>query len=260
MKNCNMPALFVGHGNPMNAIQSNNFTKTWQQLAQSIPKPKTIIGISAHWETNGVKVTGMKEPETIHDFGGFPRQLFEIIYPSKGSPELALQISNIIKSQTVTLDYQDWGIDHGIWSVLIHMFPKADIPVIQVSLDKNATFEQHFQMAKELASLRQEGILFLCSGNIIHNLQLVDWHNISNKYDWAKNVSEDIKKKIAEKNYDKLIYINRQDNELSLAINSAEHYIPLLYLMGLSNENDVINFFNDEIVMGSLSMTGVIIQ
>lgn len=258
MKEKIMPALFVGHGNPMNAIENNSFTKTWTDFGKNLPVPKAIVCVSAHWETNGTYVTGMETPKTIHDFGGFPRTLYEVQYPAKGNPELAKKITTIIKSREIKIDNSDWGLDHGTWSVLVHMFPKADIPVIQLSLDHFASAEQHYNLAKELTVLRKEGILFVCSGNIVHNLRMVDWSNISNQFDWAKNVSESIKQKILNNDHQLLIHFENENNDFKLAINSAEHYIPLLYLLGLQNENDKISFFNNEIVMGSLDMTGVL--
>lgn len=254
-----MPALFVGHGSPMNAIETNHFTNKWKELGATIPKPKAIVGISAHWETDGIFVTGMKSPKTIHDFGGFPRELFEIEYAVSGSQELAYKISKLITSNQVQIDNSQWGLDHGIWSILVHMYPEADIPVVQLSLDRNLKPEQHYNLGKELSLLRDEGILFLCSGNIIHNLRLVDWRNHSNEYEWAKKVSAEVKKSILTKDYASLCDFGNKDDDFNLAINSAEHFIPLLYLLGLSNKNDNLDFFNDEILMGSLSMTGVII-
>lgn len=255
-----MPALFVGHGNPMNAIENNQFTQTWEKLGKEIPKPTSIICISAHWETNGIYVTGMENPKTIHDFGGFPQALFDVQYPAKGNYELAKKITEIVKSKEIKIDTTNWGLDHGAWSILVKMYPKADIPVIQVSLDRTATPEEHYKLAKELSILRKEGVLFVCSGNIIHNLRMVDWRNENNQYDWAKNVSESVKTKISNRNYKSLIDFNSENDEYKLAINSAEHFLPLIYLIGLENDKDEISFFNDEIVMGSLSMTGVIIK
>ena len=260
MKENIMPALFVGHGSPMNAIEKNRFSETWKNLAQTLPKPKAIVGISAHWETNGTFVTAMENPKTIHDFGGFPRQLFEVQYPAKGNIELAKKIVQTVKSKEIKTDMSNWGLDHGIWSVLVHMYAEAEIPVIQISLDRYAKPEQHYELGKELSTLREEGILFICSGNIVHNLRLVDWRNQNNEYDWAKNVSEAIKSKITSHNHQSLIDFDSNNNEFKLAINSAEHYIPLLYLLGLERSEDEIEFFNDEIVMGSLSMTGVLIK
>ncbi len=260
MKEKIMPALFVGHGNPMYAIENNQFTQTWEKLGKEIPKPTSIICISAHWETYGTYVTGMENPKTIHDFGGFPQALFDVEYSVKGNPDLAKKIIEIIKSKDIKIDFSNWGLDHGAWSILVKMYPKADIPVIQVSLDRNATPEEHYKLAKELSKLRKEGILFICSGNIIHNLRMVDWRNEKNQYDWAKNVSESVKAKILNRNHKSLINFNSENDEYKLAINSAEHFIPLIYLLGLENDTDEISFFNDEILMGSLSMTSVMLK
>ncbi|VBB43393.1 putative enzyme [uncultured Paludibacter sp.] len=255
-----MPALFVGHGSPMNAIEENQFTKTWKNLGAILPVPKAIVSISAHWETNGTFVTGMEHPKTIHDFGGFPSELYQMQYPAKGNPDLAKKIANTVNSKEIGIDPANWGLDHGTWSVLVHIYPQANIPVVQLSLDRYATFEQHYHIAKELSSFREEGILFLCSGNIIHNLRLVDWRNASNQYEWAKIVSDKIKQRILLGEHSSLIHLDNEDDAFKLAINSAEHYIPLLYLLGLQQENDSLTLFNDEILMGSLSMTGVLIK
>lgn len=252
--------MFVGHGNPMNALEVNQFSEKWKNLGQNFPRPKAIVGISAHWETNGTFVTAMENPKTIYDFGGFPRELYEVIYPAKGSPELAKKITHIVKSREIKLDENNWGLDHGIWSILVHLYPDAEIPVVQLSLDKFATPQQHYDLGKELSELRNEGILFVCSGNIIHNLKMVDWKNESNQYNWAKNVTEIVKERIRNKKHASLINFNADNEEFKLAVNSAEHYIPLLYLLGLQQENDEISFFNDTIMMGSLSMTGVLLQ
>ena len=202
----------------------------------------------------------MENPKTIHDFGGFPQALFDVEYSVKGNPDLAKKIIEIIKSKDIKIDFSNWGLDHGAWSILVKMYPKADIPVIQVSLDRNATPEEHYKLAKELSKLRKEGILFICSGNIIHNLRMVDWRNEKNQYDWAKNVSESVKAKILNRNHKSLINFNSENDEYKLAINSAEHFIPLIYLLGLENDTDEISFFNDEILMGSLSMTSVMLK
>ncbi|MGC3979091.1 MAG: 4,5-DOPA dioxygenase extradiol [Paludibacteraceae bacterium] len=260
MKQATMPALFVGHGNPMNALETNQFTETWRKLGESIPTPKSIVSVSAHWETKDTYVTGMEYPKTIHDFGGFPKQLFEVEYPAKGNPELASKITEIVSSKRINIDINNWGLDHGTWSVLVHMFPKADIPVIQLSLDRFALPEEHFNLGKELATLRNKGVLFVCSGNIIHNLRMVDWRNYDNQYDWAIKASNQIKTYIQNKEYDALFNAHTLNNDIALSVNSAEHYMPLFYLLGLEKVSDTFSFFNDEIIMGSLSMTGILLK
>lgn len=260
MKKEKMPVVFVGHGNPMNAIETNSFTEKWKELGREMPKPEAIVCISAHWETKGTFVTGMEYPKTIHDFGGFPKELFEVQYPAKGNLELAKKIVETVKSRNIGIDTSNWGLDHGTWSVLVHMYPEAEVPVVQLSLDHFATPEQHYRLAKELATLREEGILFVCSGNIIHNLRTVDWSNYENRYEWAKTASETIKSHLWNNELEALLDIENAREDMALSINSAEHYIPLLYLLGLKTAFDSLSFFNDEIIMGSLSMTGVLLK
>lgn len=255
-----MPALFVGHGNPMNAIDDNKFTQTWQLIGESTPRPKAILSISAHWETQGTYFTAMQTPRTIHDFGGFPRALFNVEYPASGNPELASQISRTLKVQAAGLDETDWGLDHGTWSVLVHMFSQADIPVIQMSLNRNMTPRQHYELAKEMSYLREQGVLIMGSGNLVHNLREVDWQNPESAYDWAQDVDEKIKNSISNHKHDSLIDFRAEGPEFRLAIPTAEHYLPLLYVIGLQDDKDQVSFFNEEICMGSLSMTGVMLK
>jgi len=255
-----MPALFVGHGNPMNAIDDNKFTQTWQLIGESIPRPKAILSISAHWETLGTYFTAMQTPRTIHDFGGFPRALFNVEYPASGNPELASQISRTLKVQAAGLDETDWGLDHGTWSVLVHMFPQADIPVIQMSLNRNMTPRQHYELAQEMRYLRSQGVLIMGSGNMVHNLREVYWQNPESGYDWAQDVDEKIKNSISNHKHESLIDFRAQGPEFRLAIPTAEHYLPLLYVIGLQDDKDQISFFNEEICMGSLSMSGVMLK
>ena len=193
-----MPVLFVGHGSPMNAILNNTFSRTWQELGKHLPKPKAIVSVSAHWETRGVYVTAMKNPRTIHDFGGFPRELFEVQYPAPGSPELAVETQNTLKNEVVRLD-EEWGLDHGTWSVLKHMYPAADIPVIQLSIDYTKPPQYHYDLGKMLASLREKGVLIIGSGNLVHNLRMVDWDKLNEPgygYEWAIEANEKMKKYI----------------------------------------------------------------
>lgn len=194
-----LPALFIGHGSPMNAIQDNEFSKGWAAMGKSIPKPKAVLVISAHWLTRGSHVTAMEDPKTIHDFGGFPQELFEVQYPAKGSPELALQTAKLVTSTNVGLDH-DWGLDHGTWSVVRHMYPDADIPVLQFSIDFYKPAEYHYNLAKEIAELRKKGVLIIGSGNMVHNLRMVDWHKLNEPdygYDWAIEMNTLFKEKIA---------------------------------------------------------------
>lgn len=252
-----MPVLFMGHGNPMNAIQENEFVNGWRNMRNDIPKPNAIICISAHWETRGTKVTAMEKPKTIHDFGGFPQELFNVQYPAPGSPELAEETKNTIKSTTVDLDYF-WGLDHGTWSVVKHLFPNADIPVIQLSLDVYKTPQQHFELSKELNQLRKKGVLIIGSGNMVHNLRMMDWKNINTPnygFDWAIEANEKMKEFIVNGNNKELINFDKQGKAFDLSIPTPEHYLPLLYITALRKENEEVTFYNDLAVAGSLTMT-----
>lgn len=254
-----MPALFIGHGNPMNAIQENEFVAGFRKAAKSIDIPKAILVISAHWESRGTLVTAMDNPKTIHDFGGFPEELFQQQYPAPGSSELAQQITTVAKSTPVRLDY-NWGLDHGAWTVLKHMYPEANIPVVQLSIDYTLSPEKHYQLAQELADLRQQGILIIGSGNMVHNIRKVDWQRmdeVGHAYDWAAEAKQSMNQKILNGQHQDLIRFSEQGEAWKLAIPTAEHYIPLLYTLGLQSKNDDIELFNDKAVGGSLSMTSV---
>ena len=254
-----MPLFFVGHGSPMNAIEENQFVNGWRDAALAIPTPKAILCISAHWETNGTLVTIMKNPRTIHDFGGFPQKLYEVQYPAPGSPELAGITQKLVKSVQVFPD-ENWGLDHGCWSVVSRMYPEADIPVVQLSLDLTRPGKYHYRLAKELKDLRKMGILIIGSGNIVHNLRKIDWNNPTGGFDWAEEANAGFKKMIQNREYDKLTDITGLSSAYKMAVPTPEHYNPLLYVLGLKEENEEVEFFNDEIVMGSISMTSVIIK
>lgn len=240
-----MPALFLGHGSPMNAIEDNIFVQNWRKLAKDIPKPKAILVISAHWETKGTKVTAMEKPRTIHDFGGFPKALFEVQYPAKGDPELAMYIQEALKHFVpVELD-QLWGLDHGNWSVVRHLYPDADIPVLQLSLDYSKPAEYHYNLAKELQILRKKGVLIIGSGNMVHNLRMISWENMlapGYGYDWALDINEKMKNHIAEGNHMALVNYENFGLEGKYAIPTPEHYMPLIYTLGLKNKNDKVSF------------------
>jgi 4,5-DOPA dioxygenase extradiol len=254
-----MPVLFVGHGSPMNAIEENEFVQGWRTIGKTLPKPKAIICVSAHWETRGTSVTVMEKPITIHDFGGFPQELFEIQYPAPGSPELAKEARSLIKKTEIGLD-EKWGLDHGCWSVLIRMFPAANIPVVQLSLDYSQPARYHYELAKELSPLRKKGILIIGSGNMVHNLRMVDWNKMNEPgsgYDWAIEASEKMKKFILSNDHQSLINYEEQGKSFELAIPTPEHYLPLLYVLALKEENETIEIFNDKLVMGSLAMTSL---
>jgi len=254
-----MPVLFLGHGSPMNAIEENEFVLGFRSIGKNIPRPKAILMISAHWETKGTFVTAMEKPRTIHDFGGFPQALFDVQYPAPGSPELAIETQSIIKKTTVGLD-QKWGLDHGAWSVVKHLYPKADIPIIQMSIDYSQNAQYHYDLAKELSILRNKGILIIGSGNMVHNLGLVAWDKLNTvdfAYDWAIEASNKMKKYILDDDHQALINFKSQGKAFDLAIPSAEHYLPLIYTLALKGKNENVSLFNDKAVAGSLTMTSV---
>ncbi|NLP59253.1 4,5-DOPA dioxygenase extradiol [Lutibacter sp. B1] len=254
-----MPVLFLGHGSPMNGIEENQFTKGFQNISKTLQKPKAIICVSAHWFTRGTKVTAMEMPKTIHDFGGFPQELYEQQYPAKGNPKLAKETKKLLHPALVELD-EKWGLDHGAWTVLKHLFPKADIPVIQLSIDYTKDAQYHFELAKQLNSLRDKGVLIIGSGNIIHNLRLVDWPNFNKEnhgYDWAIEVRETINNYLIDGNFNPLINYEKQSKAFQLAIPSPDHYLPLIYSLGLKNDKENITLFNDNLMAGSLSMTSL---
>lgn len=254
-----MPVLFLGHGSPMNAIEENEFVQGFRAIAKEISTPTAILCISAHWYTKGTKVTAMEIPQTIHDFGGFPKELFEVQYPAKGSPELANITKELLIPTEVALNH-DWGLDHGAWSVIKHLYPKANIPVIQMSIDYSLTAENHFEMAQKLQELRSKGILIIGSGNIIHNLHLIDWANFkkdNHGYNWAIEAQYDFNNYLLNGNFKSLINFKNHSKAWDLAIPTPDHYLPLIYTLGLKNNNEDLKLFNDKFVAGSLSMTSV---
>ena len=259
--NLSMPVLFVGHGSPMYAIENNEFSQSWRNLGETLPVPKAIICISAHWETRGTQITAMQQPPTIHDFGGFPRELYEVQYPAPGSPELASEIIESIADAHIHLD-QKWGLDHGAWSVIRRMYPQANVPVIQLSLDYHKSPKEHYELAKELTSLRDKGVLIIGSGNIVHNLSKVAWDKADDEeygHDWAVEANNKIKKLIMGNEYKELIDYNLLGQDVQLAVPTPEHFLPLLYTLAIKRESDDLSFFNDKTVMGSLSMTSLLI-
>ena len=254
-----MPILFLGHGSPMNAIEENEFVTGFRNIGKTIPKPNAILCISAHWETRGTFVTAMETPKTIHDFGGFPQALFEVQYPAPGSPELARETKNIIKKTEIGLD-EKWGLDHGAWSVIKHLYPMADVPVIQMSLDHYQTPQFHYELAKELSPLRKKGVLIIGSGNMVHNLGMVAWDKLSDDeygYDWAIEANEKMKNFILTNNHQQLINYKSHGKAIELAVPTPEHFLPLLYALALKEENEKVSIFNDKAVAGSLTMTSV---
>lgn len=252
-----MPVLFVGHGSPMNALEENPFTRQWQAVAARVPKPKAILCVSAHWLTRGTFVTSAPQPETIHDFGGFPKALFEVEYPAPGAPALAQEISEQMKSTSVGLDTQ-WGFDHGSWSVVRPMYPDAEIPLLQLSIDYHKPGAYHYALAKELAFLRKKGVLIIGSGNMVHNLGMIDFSKMNGGgYDWAIEMNAVFKKYIAEGNHAPLQDYQSLGKAAELAIPTPDHYYPLLYALALQEKGESVSFFNDAAVGGSLTMTSV---
>ncbi|MEO2051028.1 MAG: 4,5-DOPA dioxygenase extradiol [Allomuricauda sp.] len=250
-----MPVLFLGHGSPMNAIEENEFVWQFRKLGKELTKPNVILCISAHWETKGTKVTAMQNPPTIHDFGGFPQALFDVQYPAPGSPELAAETKKIITKTEVELDYH-WGLDHGAWSVIKHMYPDADVPVIQMSLDYTKSPQYHYELAQQLESLRHKGVLIVGSGNVVHNLRRVAWNKLNETYawDWAQEANEQMKAFILDQNHDALIQYGKQGSSFALSIPTPEHYLPLLYILALQDKNEPVTLFNNQTVGGSISM------
>ncbi len=254
-----MPVLFLGHGSPMNAIEENEFVRGFREIGKTIPKPKVILVVSAHWETKGTFVTAMEHPRTIHDFGGFPKALFDVQYPAPGSPELANEIKNTLHTTSVGLD-DKWGLDHGAWTVVKHLYPQADIPVIQMSIDYSKDASYHYQLSKELLVLRNKGVLIIGSGNIVHNLSMLAWDKLQVEnyaYDWALEASEKIKSYIQSHNHQALIDYKKQGKAFDLSIPSPEHYIPLIYTLALQTQKDTLQLFNDKAMAGSLTMTSL---
>ena len=254
-----LPVLFIGHGSPMNGIEDNEFSRTWTKFGKEIPKPKAVLVISAHWLTNGTRITSMENPKTIHDFGGFPQELFNVQYPAKGSPELAKATSELITSTHVGLDH-NWGLDHGTWTVVRHMYPNADIPVLQLSIDFSKPAQYHYDLAKQLSSLRKKGVLIIGSGNMVHNLGMVAWDKLNEPeygFDWAIEMNAIFKDKISSGDFKSLIDYEKLGSAAKLAIPTTDHYYPLLYNIALQEKNDAISFFNDKPVGGSLTMTSV---
>ena len=252
-----MPVLFVGHGNPMNAILQNEFTRQWQQLGREIPRPKAILSVSAHWLTRGTAVTAMEMPKTIHDFGGFPQELFDQQYPVKGAPEIAKEVTRLVTKTAVHEDYE-WGLDHGTWSVLKPMYPDADIPVFQLSLDYYKSPQYHYDLARELKELRNKGVLIMGSGNIVHNLRMVDFQNRM-QYDWAASFDARIKSFIDNGDHKSVIEYEKLGSEARMAVPTNDHYLPLLYPLALQDKKDEVRYFNDKIDASSISMRSVLI-
>lgn len=258
-----MPVLFVGHGSPMNAIEDNEFTQRWERMAKEIPTPTAVLIVSAHWLTKGTHITAMEKPKTIHDFGGFPKALFDVQYPAPGHPGLAKETAALITSTHVGLDH-DWGLDHGAWSVVKKMYPHANVPMMQLSIDYNKPAQYHYDLAKELQALRKKGVLIMGSGNMVHNLGMIsvpggDFSKINTEYgfDWAHEMNAIFKEKISNGDHKALIEYDKLSKSAKLAIPTPDHYYPLLYSLALQRKNETPVFFNDKAIGGSLTMTSV---
>lgn len=254
-----MPVLFIGHGSPMNGIENNEFSAKWKALGKEIPKPAAVIVVSAHWFTQGTRITAMDFPKTIHDFGGFPQALFDVQYKAPGLPALAAETASLLHAVKVELDH-DWGLDHGAWTIIRHMYPEADIPVLQLSIDYSKPPQFHYELAQEMFALRKKGVLIVGSGNMVHNLRMIAWDKMNQPsygYDWALQLNEKFKHYITTGDHQPLIQYGLLGREAQLAIPTPEHYLPLLYTLGLKGKNDAVNIFNDKAVGGSLTMTSV---
>lgn len=252
-----MPVFFFGHGSPMNAIEENEFTREWNRIGSSITKPRAILCISAHWLTRGTFVTAMDQPRTIHDFGGFPKELFAVQYPAPGSPAVALETKELLSDIHVGLN-EEWGLDHGCWSVVKHLYPDADVPVIQMSIDYNQPAEYHYKLGKQLAALRKKGVLIAGSGNMVHNLRMIAWDKMNEAnyaFDWASEANNKMKQFISTYNHQPLLDFRSQGKSFDLAIPTPDHYYPMIYTLALQEKNEDLKFFNDKAVMGSLTMT-----
>ncbi len=255
-----MPVLFVGHGSPMNAIEDNFYSRSWQAMGKTLPRPKAILSISAHWLTNVTKVTAMKQPKTIHDFGGFPKKLFDAEYPAPGSPEMANFTKELVTHSHIQSD-ESWGLDHGTWSVLLPMYPAADIPVYQLSIVYEQPPAYHYEIGKQLNKLRDKGVLIIGSGNLVHNLGMIDWSGGNKVYDWAKEFDTRFADWIMKGDHKSIMdYQKILGKTADMAHPSNDHLLPLFYILGLQQKNDKISFFNDKMDMGSISMRSIMLN
>jgi 4,5-DOPA dioxygenase extradiol len=252
-----MPALFVGHGSPMNAIEDNIYTRSWTEIASKLPKPKAILAVSAHWYTHGTRISDDEHPKMVYDMYGFPEKLYKVDYKSKGMPELAHATKNLIK-RDVKID-NSWGYDHGTWSVLFKMYPEADIPVYQLSVDRNASAKDHFQIGQEISELREKGVLIFGSGNVVHNLSKVSW-GMEGGHPWADEFDSYIKDKVVKRQYEDVINYKSAGKSSELAFFTPDHFYPLLYILGASKEEDQLSVFNDSRMGGALSMTSYLFK
>nr|ANA08036.1 catalytic LigB subunit of aromatic ring-opening dioxygenase family protein [uncultured bacterium 5G4] len=253
-----MPVVFVGHGNPMNAVTPSRYGDAWAELARAMPKPKAIVCVSAHWYVRGTKVTAMERPETIHDFGGFPKELFEVQYPAPGEPQLARQIADLLKATPVELDEESWGLDHGTWSVLVHMYPEAVVPVVQLSIDRREPALFHYELGSRLSALREEGVLILASGNLVHNLHAYSWGAREEMaFDWAREFESLAKELLASHNHEPLIAYETLGRAADLSIPTPDHYLPFLYAISLCRGGESLSYPVDGFDGGSISMLSI---
>jgi 4,5-DOPA dioxygenase extradiol len=249
-----MPAIFFGHGSPMNAL-GGPYAEVWAEIGRALPRPKAILCVSAHWYVEETAVTAMERPRTIHDFYGFPRALYHISYPAPGDPWLAARTADLLAPVAVRADH-DWGLDHGSWSVLVHLFPDADIPVVQLAIDRTQPPAFHYALGRKLAPLREEGVLVCGSGDVVHNLRLIDGSG-GDPYPWASAFNDRVRALLAARDDDPLVDYPAMGEEALLSIPTPEHYLPLLYVLGTRGEDEPVRFFNDRIDLGSISMLGV---
>ena len=252
-----MPVLFVGHGNPMNALERNDYTKAWERMAAALPKPRAILSVSAHWYTPGVRVTPEERPRTIHDFGGFPRKLYEVSYPAPGSPEMARRVRDLLAPVDVALDTR-WGIDHGTWSVLVHVFPTADVPVVQLGIDETLSAQQHFELARRLRPLRDEGVLVLGSGDVVHNLHTYAWgrHPVE-PYDWAVRFEMRIRQSLEARDFGAIVAYEQMGRDAALAAPTPDHFLPLLYVIAQAGPDEPVTYPVEGFDGGSVSMLAI---
>lgn len=246
-----LPVLFVGHGSPTNAIEDNEFSRAWAEMGRSLPTPQAILCVSAHWEADSTQVTAMSRPRTIYDFYGFPPALYEMTYAAPGAPDLALHVQEIVRDRPVRLDHA-WGLDHGAWSVLCRMYPDARIPVVELSLDRGLSPQGHYDLGRALRPLRRQGVLVMGSGNIVHNLLLMAWQEEA--YDWAEEFDETIRQRIVARDHQAIIDFPRLGESARLAIPSNEHFLPLLYALALQEDDEAVDFFNERVTLGAISM------
>lgn len=257
MNSTRMPALFLGHGSPMNVLEDNRYTQAWRRLGETLPRPRAIVAISAHWYTRGTAVTAMEKPRTIHDFGGFPQELYETRYPAPGSPQLAERIRQLLEPVSVRADSEEWGLDHGSWGVLIKMYPQADIPVVQLSVDGTQPAAHHYLLGRKLAALRDEGVAIVASGNVVHNLRMIKWSGEAEPYPWAESFSRFVRDNLAWRGDDHPLIDFMRHEGAALSNPTPDHFLPLLYVLGSWDGSEPVGVPVDGIEMGSLSMMSV---